>query len=172
METLDIYNKDRIKTGKIIGRGQPREAGEYFLAVHVCIFNSKGEMLVQQRQPFKKDWPNMWDITVGGCAVVGDTSQTAAERELFEEIGYALDLSQTRPHITINFGGGFDDYYLVEADVEIDKLALQYEEVQQVKWATEDEIIAMIEECIFIPYFESFIRSLFQMRKGYGSHSR
>lgn len=32
----------------------------------------------------------MWDLTVGGSAISGDTSQMAAEREVYEEIGYPL----------------------------------------------------------------------------------
>ena len=53
-------------------------------------------MLIQHRQPFKSGWSDLWDITVGGSAVSGDTSQTAAEREVLEEIGYKLDLSNIR----------------------------------------------------------------------------
>ena len=89
----------------------------YHMVVHVCIFNSKGEMLIQQRQPFKEGWSNMWDITVGGSATMGDSSQDAAEREVLEEIGLKLDLQDVRPHFTINFDKGFDDVYLVESDV-------------------------------------------------------
>lgn len=33
--------------------------GEYHLAVHVCIFNSENQLLIQQRQPYKGGWPNM-----------------------------------------------------------------------------------------------------------------
>ncbi|MEK0317632.1 NUDIX hydrolase [Cohnella sp. 56] len=172
MELWDIYDESRVKTGKTMERGSSFKEGEYHLVVHVCIFKSSGEMLIQQRQPFKKGWSNMWDITVGGSATTGDTSQKAAERELFEEIGYVFDFSQVRPHLTINFGVGFDDYYLIEADVEIDKLKLQYDEVQQVKWATKDEIIQMLEDGVFIPYYKNLIGLLFEMRKSYSAHSQ
>lgn len=59
--------------------------GTYHLVVHVCVFNQKGEMLIQQRQPFKQGWPNLWDVTMGGSALAGETSQQAAMRELKEE---------------------------------------------------------------------------------------
>jgi len=96
----------------------------------------------------------MWDVTVGGSAIAGDTSQTAAERELFEEIGYKMNLSKIRPHLTMNFEVGFDDYYLVETEVEIETLKLQFEEVQSVKWATKNEIIAMMDNGDFIPLWD------------------
>ncbi|WP_438573744.1 hypothetical protein [Clostridium sp.] len=44
----------------------------------------------------------MWDITVGGSFVSGDTSQVAAERDVYEEIGYKLSLDDVRPALTIN----------------------------------------------------------------------
>lgn len=53
-ELWDIYTKDREKTGRFHRRGDPMKAGEYHLVVHVCIFNSRNQLLIQQRQPFKK----------------------------------------------------------------------------------------------------------------------
>ena len=172
LEIWDIYDAVRVKTGQTKARGSLLEQGEYHLVVHVCIFNSKGEMLIQQRQPFKNSWPNMWDITVGGAAVSGDSSQVAAERELFEEIGYRVDFDGIRPQLSVNFDEGFDDYYLVERDLEIDILKLQDEEVKQVKWASEDEIIAMMNKGEFIPYHKQLIGLLFIMRTAYGAHRR
>lgn len=172
MELWDIYNKDRKKTGKTVYRGSELARGDYHVVVHICLFNTGGEMLIQQRQPFKEGWPDMWDITVGGSAVAGESSQLAAERETLEEIGYKLDLTDIRPHLTINFERGFDDYYLIEQDVEIDRLRLQDEEVQQVKWASKEEILVMIEQGKFIPYYKNLIHLLFEMRKRYGSNSK
>ena len=172
MEIWDLYDKDRIKTGETMVRGNQFKENTYHLVVHVCIFNLEGKMLIQQRQPFKDGWPNMWDITVGGSAVSGDTSQLAAEREVYEEIGYKLSLDGIRPSLTINFDKGFDDIYLIQKDVDISKLRLQYEEVQSVKWASKEEILSMIDEEIFIPYHKSLIDLLFFMRTSKNSHTR
>lgn len=172
MEIWDLYDKDRIKTGETMVRGSKFKENTYHLVVHVCIFNLKGKMLIQQRQPFKDGWPNMWDITVGGSAVSGDTSQLAAEREVYEEIGYKLSLDGIRPSLTINFDKGFDDIYLIQKDVDISKLKLQYEEVQSVKWASKEEILSMIDEEIFIPYHKSLIDLLFFMRTSKNSHTK
>lgn len=172
MELWDVYDVNRNKTDKTMVRGEAFVDGDYHLVVHVCIFNSKGEMLIQQRQPFKEGWPNMWDISVGGSAVQGDSSQTAAEREVFEELGIKLDLQGIRPHFTMNFSRGFDDFYLVEKDIDLSELSLQYEEVQNAKWATKNEILQMLETEEFIPYYPSLIHLLFDIRKKYGSHSK
>ena len=98
MELWNVYNSDRTRANKTTTRGSEFENGSYHLVVHACIFNSNGELLIQQRQPFKSGRPNMWDITVGGSAVSGDTSQTAIEREIFEEIGVTANWTNARPH--------------------------------------------------------------------------
>jgi len=171
MEKWDTYDKDRVKTGNTIERGSALAEGEYHMVVLVCLFNRSGEMLIQQRQTVKKVWPNLWDVTVGECAISGESSQIAAERGLLEELGYELDLSNVRPHLTVNFDTGFYDCYLIESDVDVQKLSLQHEEVQRVKWASKEEIIEMVESSEFVPYRTSLIELLFEMRKKYGVHS-
>ncbi len=172
MELWDVYDVDRNKTDRTMVRGEAFAEGDYHLVVHVCIFNSKGELLIQQRQSFKEGWPNMWDVSVGGSAVQGDNSRTAAEREVLEELGIKLDLQEVRPHLTINFSKGFDDVYLIEKDIDLSELHLQYEEVQNAKWTTKEEVLHMIESGEFIPYYPSFISLIFDIRKDYGCHMK
>ena len=172
MELWDLYDRDRHPTGEILERGKPVPTGRYHLVVHVVIFNSKGEMLIQQRQPFKEGWPNMWDVTVGGSAVQGDDSRTAAQREVMEEIGLAIDLTGETPRLTLPFSCGFDDIYTLIMDVDLDALTLQESEVQAVKWATEAEIRQMIEDGRFIPYHAALISLLFALRHKRGTIAR
>ena len=172
MELFDLYTAEREKTGMTMVRGTPTPEGYYRLVVHVCIFDPQGRMLIQQRQPFKRGWSNLWDISVGGCAVAGDSSRTAAERETREELGLELDLSDVRPTMTIHWEHGFDDYYAVTREVDPDSLHLQYEEVQRVRWATKEEILQMIDDGRFIPYEKSQIELLFFRRNYRGSHTR
>ncbi len=164
-ELFDIYDKNRIKTGGVRRRGEKLGSGEYRMAVHVCIFDSENRMLIQQRQPFKDDWNNMWDLTVGGSAVAGESSCEAAERELCEELGLKIDLSEARPSFTVNWPGGFDDYYLIKTDVDPSTLILQKEEVQDARWADKREVLQMQEEGTFIPYW--FLDRLFDMEEFY-----
>ncbi len=167
-ELWDLYTKDRERTGRMHRRGDPMKDGEYHLAVHVCIFNSRNEMLIQQRQPFKEDWPNMWDLTAAGSALQGENSQQAAEREVAEELGLGIDLSDRRPDFTINFVHGFDDYYLLEQEVDLASLRLQEEEVQAVRWAGKEEVLAMQEQGTMIPYW--FLDKLFEVRGMMDAH--
>lgn len=164
MEIQDLYDINRIKTGETTIRGNKIKKGRYRLTILICIFNSENKMLIQHRQPFKNPWPNLWDVTVGGSSIAGETSQNAAERELFEEIGLKLNFDNIRPALTINFDGGFNDVYLINNDVNTNSLTLQQEEVKEVKWASMYEIISMIDENIFIPYNKNYIELLFYLK--------
>ena len=165
MEKWDLYTIDRVITNRVITRGDDIPKDLYHLVVHVCIFNTKNQMLIQQRQTFKEGWPNMWDVTVGGSAMIGENSRQAAMREVAEEIGLKIDLENTPPVITKYFSEGFDDIYILEKEIDISKLTLQYEEVQAVKWAGIEEILDMIGLKKFIPYDESFIQFLFHLHQ-------
>ena len=169
MERFDLYDIHRNRTGKTVERGTKVPEGYYRLVVHVCVFGSDGRMLIQKRQPFKSGWSGMWDITAGGSAQAGDTSQQAASRELKEEVGIDYDLTDVRPAMTIYFDGGFNDIYTINMDVDIDSLQLQTTEVEQVKWATEEEILEMLHEKEFVLYKTSFISLLYFLRNHNGA---
>lgn len=172
MELWEIYDIDRQKTGRLAQRknGCPLPAGDYHLVVHICLFNQKGQLLIQQRQLHKAGYPGLWDVTAAGSALAGENSAAAAARELWEELGLRHDFSQERPHYTMNFPDGFDDVYLIRRDdVQLSDLRLQEEEVRDAKWATLDEIEAMLQTGEFIPYYPDLVRLWFAMRNHRGS---
>ena len=168
MERWDLYDKDRRLTGETLERGRPVPAGRRHLVVHVAVFDPSGRMLIQQRQPFKEGWPNLWDMTAGGSAVTGETSFEAAERELREEVGISADLSGCAPALTIYYDVCFDDVYVITQTVDPASLALQYEEVQAVRWATEEDVLRMLDEGTFIPYHRGYLELLFRLQKQRG----
>jgi len=168
VEVWDIYDEDRKLTGRTMKKGEPFKEGDYHLVVHVCIFNDRDEMLIQKRQKDKESNPDMWDLSVAGSSIKGETSREAGEREVLEEIGYRIDLSEERPFFTINYQYGFDDFYLVERDLDLDELTIQEEEVQDLRWASREEVLRLREEGSFIDYY--FLDILFDMRKQRGSY--
>ena len=173
MELWDVYDVNVQKTGKTKVRGDKMAKGEYHLVVAVCVINSDGKMLIQQRQHSKKGWPGMWDITAAGSAISGETSRKAIERELEEEVGIKIDFSDKRPLLSVSFERGFTDYYCVEREIsDIKNLSLQKEEVQKVKWADKETIYKMIDNYEFIPYYKSLICTLFDMKGALGSHTK
>lgn len=172
MELWDVYDRDRVKTGRTMVRGEPICEGDYHLVIHVCIFDGNGKMLIQKRQTTKKAWPDMWDVSVGGSAVAGDTSRMAAKRETAEELGLKLDFDEAVPVMTVYDEGCFDDIYIVHCEPDISSLHLQEEEVQAVKWAGLDEILAMKDRGEFVPWRRGLIESFFETAVCRGSINR
>lgn len=164
MEYFDLYDDDRRPLGKTVARGEKPGAGENRMVVHISIFNSKGELLIQQRQSSKRNWPDLWDVSVGGCVVAGETSQMGAHRELLEELGLDRDFSNVRPHMTINFQNGFDDHYFIIEDIDLKDIKMQESEVQDYKWATKAEVEQLFAEGKFVPYIKEFILALFRLK--------
>lgn len=168
-EIIDLYDKHMQKLNKSWVRGKPLQENSFRYVIHICILNSNGEMLIQQRAKAKRSFSNLWDITVGGGVIFGDTSEQSATRELKEELGYDYDFSNDRPVMTIHHHEGFDDYYILHKDIEIENLILQESEVANVKWANKEEILNMIKTNEFLPYKKSIIELLFELAKQNGA---
>ena len=169
MERIDLYTSKRVRTGRTVFRGEPRPEGCYFLVVHICIFGSDGRMLIQKRKETKASWPGFWDVSCGGCVSAGEDSQTAGERELFEELGITVGLQERRPAISTTYPNGFDDIYVIKRDVAPEEIRLQAEEVEAVRWASQEEIFSMIDDDSFIPYRKELIALLFSYQHGFGN---
>ena len=172
MELVDLYDENRVPLGRTAERHAPKGPGEYKVVVHVCAFDSRGRLLIQRRAAEKANWPDKWDVSIGGGVDAGETSRQAAEREFREELGYPLDLGDLRPSVTVNFDGGFDDFFIIQKDFDLSALVLQREEVAEVRYAAEEEVEAMRMEGSFIPYPEGFLPFLFAMRNTFGFPSK
>ena len=85
-------------------------------------------------------------------------------REVREEIGLPVDLTGQAPLMRLQFHHGFDDIYVVIADVPLSSLHLQDAEVRAARYAACDEVLHMIHRQQFLPYMDSFIEALYDMR--------
>jgi len=108
-------------------------------SVHVFVFNSKGELLLQKRSMKKKIFPGRWCASCSGHVSAGQTYEEAAVRELEEEIGVSVE--------NLKFVAKFFD--LNPVDSEIAKLyttshegpfKIQEEEVDEVKFLPMEKI--------------------------------
>lgn len=168
-EYWDLYDENRIPLNRTIRRGDRLARGDHHLVIHVCVFDRQGRLLIQQRAPEKAICPGYWDVSVGGGVLAGETSQQAAARETLEELGLAIDLEGVRPQFTFNFEGGFDDFYLVECDVDPSKLMLQKGEVSDARLVTEEELADLLASGQFLPYADGFFRLCFALMKQSGN---
>ena len=175
-EWWDVLAADGLPTGRVVVRntsGDPAAnlgPGEYHRAVGVCVFDGRGQVLIQQRSADRAVNPGKWDCAGGGSVLAGETSQRAATRELAEEVGIDIDFAGVRPALTIANPDNFFDIYLADAPgLDIGALALQAGEVQAVRWAGLGEVRAMLAEGVFWPYHPSLIDLLFALHERPGS---
>ena len=153
-EYFDVLNEKGEYTGKIETREKCHREGLWHKAVVVFIINSKNQVLLQKRSPNKKMWPNMWDITSGGHVLTGEFGFQVAIRECKEELGIELnknDITFIGSTTSTNIKGDiinnhFNEYYIANKEIDVTKLTLQKEEVSEVKWINENEIIEKIKD--------------------------
>jgi isopentenyldiphosphate isomerase len=85
-EWFDVVNE----RDEVIGRA-PREEvhgrGLRHRAVHVLVFNTRGQVFLQKRSQRKDREPGMWDSSASGHVDAGEEYDMAAVRELEEELG-------------------------------------------------------------------------------------
>jgi 16S rRNA (adenine1518-N6/adenine1519-N6)-dimethyltransferase len=63
-------------------------------AVHILIFNSAGEVYLQQRSRWKDRHPLRWDSSAAGHVVATESYDETARRELEEELGVGVPLEK------------------------------------------------------------------------------
>ena len=162
MEILDLYDSKGNKLNKTIIRNQEELKGEYHLVVFIIIKNIKGEYLIQKRASVKSKWPNMWAFT-GGAVQKDEESESAALRELKEELGIKLnkgDLSYSHRDITKDY---LRDTWYCQVDVDIEHLVLQEEEVSEVAYKKERQILEMIDNKIFMSSETGYLKKVFNI---------
>ncbi len=75
---------------EIIGtrtRGELHRLGLRHRAVHILVFNTRGELFLQQRSSNKDINPGLWDTSAAGHVDLGESYDESARRELAEELG-------------------------------------------------------------------------------------
>lgn len=159
MEILDIYNENRIFTGKTMNREKGKIAlkdGEYVIQVKCWILNNENKILLTQRKADKYNG-GMWEPT-GGLAVSGETSIQAIKRELYEEIG--LEVQENKLNLIDSYRDDhfFRDVYLIKDNITLDNIKFNDGEVSDAKYVTIDEFKEMLQNHEINSWNESFIQ--------------
>lgn len=87
-----VDEKDQVRGAA--ARSQVHGNNLLHRAVHIFIFNSAGEVLLQKRSRWKDRHPNLWDSSAAGHVGAGEDYDGAAERELHEELGIRSSLTR------------------------------------------------------------------------------
>jgi isopentenyldiphosphate isomerase len=94
-EIFDVVNE----LDEVIGhqtRPEVHRLGLRHRAVHVLVFNQRGDLFLQKRSMTKDRHPGTWDSSASGHLDHGESYDACAVRELREEIGLALALPPAR----------------------------------------------------------------------------
>ena len=142
-EILDIVDKNGKPTRTTALKSEAHAKGLYHNTIHLWLYTSKGEILLQQRSHKKVIYPLLWDVSVAGHIDAGETFIEAALRETKEEIGLQLEphnLKQigTFLHETSYADGKIQDnefhqVFIAELQVDLTNLIIQEEEVEALK---------------------------------------
>jgi len=122
-------------------------------AVHVFVFNSRGELLLQKRSARKDEYPLCYTSSASGHLGAGETYEAAAPRELEEELGLSARLEWLA-----KFSAGPDTsqehtvLYCTTTDV---LPQFDVDEIDAISFHPIDDIALMIERqpAIFSPCF-------------------
>jgi len=88
-EIFDVVN-DRDEVIDRRPRSEVHRLGLLHRAVHVLVFNSRGQIFLQKRSMKKDRQPGLWDSSASGHLDSGEDYDACAVRELGEEIGLKI----------------------------------------------------------------------------------
>jgi isopentenyldiphosphate isomerase len=94
-EIFDVVNERDEVVGKR-PRSEVHRLGLMHRAVHVLVFNARGEVFLQKRSMSKDRQPGLWDSSASGHLDSGEAYDACAIRELREEIGLRLESAPLR----------------------------------------------------------------------------
>jgi isopentenyldiphosphate isomerase len=89
-ELLDVVN-DNDEVIAVQRRADIHARGLMHRAVHILLFNSRGELFLQKRSMSKDEQPGKWDSSAAGHVDSGEDYLDCAHREIGEELGVVAD---------------------------------------------------------------------------------
>jgi isopentenyl-diphosphate delta-isomerase type 1 len=133
--------------------------------VHVFIFNSKGELLVQLRSRIKDKYPNTYDCSLSGQVTFGEDYETTALRELGEELG--IGDVEIKPILHFRMPYGPRDYMICKLfRCNYEGTIKPNEEVSETKFLEMDELKRIVNENpeMLTPWFVEMLKWHFKMK--------
>lgn len=166
-EFLDILSFQGGDTGEVKERVRVHKDGDWHRTVHVWIVNSRGDLILQKRHPFKHSHPNKWDISCAGHISSGDDPLSTAVRETAEELGLNIQPEALEWLFLVrnsdDIGNGFTDnewqeVYLLEHDVDPSTLSFQREEVAALKQMHYTELESLVNRAdpAYVPHPDEY----------------
>ncbi len=143
MEYLQVFDEKKNRLEEKVSRDKKYDLPEdrRFMIVLIFIENSKGELLLQKTSKSR----HSCIATTGGHVTYGDSALGTVIKECKEELGIDVSANDITYVDTVLFKNCFLETFYTKMEIDPNKLTLQTEEVENVKWYTQDEIATFIE---------------------------
>ncbi|WP_097046214.1 NUDIX hydrolase [Flagellimonas pacifica] len=147
-ELIDILDESGNPTGRTCLKSEAHLKGLFHPTIHVWFYTLEGQLLFQKRARNKDTFPSLWDVSVAGHIGAGEDIKIAATREVEEEIGLTIAISDLEgigmfksmhQHSETLIDNEFHHNFLCVLKVPLSELKRQESEVDDLKlFAWED----------------------------------
>jgi isopentenyl-diphosphate delta-isomerase type 1 len=144
-DIFDVVNEH----DEVVGRQTRREVhrqGLMHRAVHVLVFNARGQVFLQKRSMQKDRQPGLWDSSASGHLDSGEDYDACAVRELREEIGLRLDAPPRRLFKLAASAETDQEHVWVYRSEAEGPFELHPDEIEQGGWFAPEEVTRWMSE--------------------------
>ena len=160
MEFWDAYDRERnVQSGYLV-RGEAVPVGLYHLCVNVLVRHADGDFLFMQRSKEKELYPLYYECGAGGSVLQGESSLSAAYRELKEETGLFPEKMTLLGQETFSKDQCHFDYYLAEVSSDKERISYQKGETESHLWLSPQDLPAFMEENQVFAHQKRFLETL------------
>ncbi len=141
-EQVILVNEQDQEIG-LMPKIEAHEKAVLHRAFSVFIFNSRNELMLQQRASHKYHSPDLWTNTCCSHQRHGESNIEAGKRRLFEEMGFVTELEEKTSFIyKAPFDNGLTEHELDHIMVGYydDAPSLNQEEVKDWKWMSLEDV--------------------------------
>jgi isopentenyldiphosphate isomerase len=173
-ECFDVLTAAGGRTGVAAPRSTVHRDGLWHRSTHIWVVSRRARAVLLQKRSAEKDtFPGKWDVSAAGHVSAGAESAETARRELAEELGLRGDVRFmfTAQAEAAGVAGGVpfldrelqDVYVYAAGSVAVADVALQVEEVEEVRYWSVDEYRAALEsgDERFVPRSPVYCAKLF-----------
>lgn len=163
MEIVEILKEDGSNTHISISKDDAHEKNICHGISAVALINDKGQVLIAKRALNKKTEPGKFDLSGCGHIEYEETREEAAIRELYEEIGIKvtkdeliqIDTYLNKVRLNDNvYLNHFTYLFIIKKDIDIEKIKIQLDEIDSVKYVTKDELVNLFDNNEMVAAFK------------------
>jgi len=144
-EIFDVVNE----RDEVVGQAPRKDVHAHGLlhrAVHVLVFNARGQLFLQKRSMTKDTAKGKWDSSASGHLDSGEDYDKCAVREVWEEIGLKLDRTPERILRIEACADTGQEFVWVYRCTSEGPFTLHPEEIERGDWFAPEEVTRWVTE--------------------------